>query len=152
MCGYGKSFLVFLFTITECPLGANTTPMSASKFASTCFGTSLAGKPDPETTTKHNCKCKDQCRADATRNFAEDDWCQTEGGFFRQCGEGSWPRKYDWCRYSNDIIYNSFQNYLSENSKSIYYRYIITIGTRRLPSVTAYYKLGKQRKMQYGQP
>lgn len=48
----------------------------------------------------------------------------------------------------NDIIYNSFQN----NSKSIYYRYIITIGTRRLPSVTAYYKLGKQRKMQYGQP
>ena len=51
----------------------------------------------------------------------------------------------------NDIIYNSFQND-HENSKSIYYRYIITIGTRRLPSVTAYYKLGKQRKMQYGQP
>ena len=53
----------------------------------------------------------------------------------------------------NDIRYNLFQNYLDRaNRQSIYYRYIITIGTRLLPSATAYYKLGKQRKMQYGQP
>ena len=84
--------------ILACPSGTSTAPLSSSQYANTCFGTPTSSKADPETTTKNNCKCQDQCRADMTRNFAIEDSCNTEGGFFGQCGEGIWPFKYDWCR------------------------------------------------------
>ena len=86
-----------------CPSGTSTTPLSSTEYANTCFGTPDSSKADPETTTKNNCKCKDQCRADVTRNFAIEDSCNTEGGFFNQCGEGGMPPltpKFDWCRYN----------------------------------------------------
>ena len=79
-------------------MGTSTPQVNANRFASMCFGDPSSGKADPETTTKHDCNCKGQCRSDVTRKFAEEDWCNTEGGLFTQCGEGMWPFKYDWCR------------------------------------------------------
>ena len=86
------------FFISACPSGTQTPSMSSNEYANRCFGTPQSSKADPETTTKNDCKCIDQCRADVTRNFAIEDSCNTEGGLFNQCGEGMWPFKYDWCR------------------------------------------------------